>query len=180
MTDDNILTRLAAYYEVKGIAPNDFPDFRCRHKKACSAGSLQFTTTKASFVGPEYAKGNGPRLLFLSLDSGSAETDWRRRTIEAVQHDELREDVGALHKGKHWYLTHELAWVLLRHFHRLVSGEAHSTRRSISWDRANTCLGVAGRTERDYQIGHQSRPRQTNRVATRSCDPAPPIRVRDG
>ena len=44
-------------YEVKGIAPNDFPDFRCRHKKACSAGSPHFTTTKASFVGPEYAKG---------------------------------------------------------------------------------------------------------------------------
>ena len=115
MTDDNILTRLAAYYEAKGIAPAD--PFRCRHVKECSTGSPLFTTAKASFVGSEYAKGNGPRLLFLSLDSGSAETDWRRRTIEAVQHHELQENVGALHKGKHWYLTHKLACVLLRHFH---------------------------------------------------------------
>ena len=105
-------------YEVKGIAPNDFPDFRCRHKKACSAGSPHFTTTKASFVGPEYAKGMACVCCFLSLDSGSAEADPRRKTLEAVQYHELREDVDALHKGKHWYLTHKLAWVLLRHFHR--------------------------------------------------------------
>ena len=114
ITDENMLARLAAYYEVKGIAPHDF---RCCHAEACSAASPRFTTVKASFVGPEYAKGSGPRLLFLSLDSGSAEADPRRKTIEAVQHQELREDVGALAKNKHWYLTHELAWVLLRHFH---------------------------------------------------------------
>ena len=109
-----MLSSLAAYYGAKGIAPEDF---RCHHVAECSAESPRFTTAKASFVGTEYEKGNGPRLLFLSLDSGSAEVDPRRKTIEAVRYRELRENVAALHKNKHWYRTHELAWVLLRHFH---------------------------------------------------------------
>ncbi len=109
-----MLSQLIAYYDAKGIAPEHF---RCRYVAACSAESPRFTTAKASFVGTEYEKGNGPRLLFLSLDSGSAESDSRRKTIDAVRDHELREDVAALPKSKHWYLTHELAWRLLRHFH---------------------------------------------------------------
>ena len=50
MTDDNMLARLVAYYEVKGIAPDD--PFRCRHVEACRTESQRFTTAKASFVGP--------------------------------------------------------------------------------------------------------------------------------
>ena len=109
-----MLSHLAAYYDAKGIAPQDF---RCRHAAVCSAESPQFTTAKASFVGTEYEKGSGPRLLFLSLDSGSAEGDPRRKTIEAVRDHELRENIAALPNNKHWYLTHELAWLLLHHFH---------------------------------------------------------------
>jgi len=109
-----MLTTLSEYLDAKGILPQNF---RCRHAASCSAGSPRFTGAKASFVGTDYEKGNGPRLLFLSLDSGSAVDDPRRKTIEAVRVWELREDVAALPKNKHWYLTHELAWVLLRQFH---------------------------------------------------------------
>lgn len=41
----------------------------------------------------------------------------RRKTIESVRDHELRENVAALSPHLHWYLTHELAWLLLRHFH---------------------------------------------------------------
>ena len=113
-----MVSNLADYYDAKGIAPEDF---RCHHAAECSAESPRFTTAKASFVGTEYEKGNGPRLLFLSLDSGSAEVDPRQKTIEAVRYRELRENVAALHKNKHWYLTHELAWLLLHHIALLRS-----------------------------------------------------------
>jgi hypothetical protein len=52
---------------------------------------------------------NGPRLLFLSLDSGSAEVDPSVKTLEAVRRREVNCDVNALPRNKHWYLTHELA-----------------------------------------------------------------------
>lgn len=72
MEAEMMLSHLADYYATKGNLPEEF---NCRHEAQCRAGSPKFTTAKASYVGPEYEKGNGPRLLFLSLDSGSAESD---------------------------------------------------------------------------------------------------------
>jgi uracil DNA glycosylase superfamily protein len=109
-----MLQRLAIYYDSKGIAATNF---RCSHRHECAADSPRFTTAQESYVGPEYEKGNGPRLLFLSLDSGSAEGNPQVKTLEAVRQREMNCDVDGLPKNKHWYLTHELAWVLLRPFH---------------------------------------------------------------
>ncbi len=65
-----MLQRLYRYYEDKGILSTSFA---CLHKKQCSAGSPDFTGPKSAFVstGYENRSSNLPRLLFLSLDSGS-------------------------------------------------------------------------------------------------------------
>lgn len=121
-----MLDRLTVYYESRGIAA---ANFRCRQYSACAAGCSAFTTAKESFVGPEYEKGNGPRLLFLSLDSGSADQSPENKTLAAVREQELACEVEALPKNKHWYLTHELAWVLLRQFHPTLTIADHSCPR---------------------------------------------------
>ena len=108
-----MLERLTAFYESHGISP---VSFRCPSRSTCSANSPRFTEAKASFVGPSYEKRRLPRLLFLSLDSGSAEPDPRQRTAEAVRRQNLATDVEVLPKNKHWYRTHELAFHLLRQF----------------------------------------------------------------
>lgn len=108
-----MLAELLSYYRGHAI---DSEGFACRHFGSCSQAGGRFTTAKASFVGPEYERGSLPRLLFLSLDSGSATADATARTLQAVREQELATDVSALPKGKHWYETHELAFVLLRQF----------------------------------------------------------------
>ena len=71
-------------------------------------------------MGPAYGnEGRLPRLLFLSLDSGSAHKDPTKRTAEAVRNAELRDCVSSRlrkHKNKHWYRTHEMALKLLHPF----------------------------------------------------------------
>lgn len=109
-----MLTGLSAYYDRHGI---NTVGFRCSHQSACRATSPRFTTAKASYVGPEYEAGHGPRLLFLSLDSGIGVPDPTERTIQAVRRQTLACDVDGLPKGRHWYQTHEMAWLLLRPFH---------------------------------------------------------------
>jgi hypothetical protein len=101
-----MLQRLAVYYDSKGIAATNF---RCPDRHECAADSPRFTTGQESYLGPAYEKGNGPRLLVLSLDSGSAEVDPSVKTLEAVRRREVNCDVNALPRNKHWYLTHELA-----------------------------------------------------------------------
>ena len=76
-----MLRELNAFYESHGISP---VGFRCPSRAMCSANSPRFTSAKASHVGPSYEDGELPRLLFLSLDSGSADPDPRQRTAEAV------------------------------------------------------------------------------------------------
>ena len=90
-----MLDALKAYYEANGISALDF---RCQHAYQCGADSPRFTAAKESYVGPEYEAGNGPRLLFLSLDSGSADVDPFARTLAAVRAQTLVRDVATLPK----------------------------------------------------------------------------------
>ena len=108
-----MLERLTAFYESHGISP---VSFRCPSRSTCSANSPRFTEAKASFVGPSYEERRLPRLLFLSLDSGSAEPDPRQRTAEDVRRQNVDCNVATLPKNKHWYRTHEMAFELLRQF----------------------------------------------------------------
>ena len=108
-----MLDTLNAFYSSRGISP---VGFRCPFRPACSAGAPHFTEAKASFVGPRYEGRTLPRLLFLSLDSGSGRRDPHSRTVEAVRKRELARDVAALPRNRHWYRTHEMAFKLLRQF----------------------------------------------------------------
>ena len=70
---------------------------------------------REAFVGTEYEKGALPRLLFVSLDPGSSDVDPKRRTAESIRYREEHGcDVATLPKPRHWYRTHELAWILLK------------------------------------------------------------------
>ncbi|MDD2297747.1 MAG: uracil-DNA glycosylase family protein [Sphaerochaetaceae bacterium] len=76
-----------------------------------------FTGPKSAYVSAGYERGELPRLLFLSLDSGSAEREPDKRLPEAVRRqEEIDCAVLSLPKGLHWYRTHELAWYVLRKF----------------------------------------------------------------
>ncbi len=65
-------------------------------------------------MGPRYAARRLPRLLFLSLDSGSAPSDPQKRTIEAQRSGIASPDLGP--ENRHWHRTSELAHRLLRQF----------------------------------------------------------------
>ena len=107
--------QLTEYYKSYGISAIDF---NCPHYQSCSSTSPQtFTTAKESFVSSEYVKHELPRIVFLSLDSGSAEKDPNLKTLESVRiWEEEKENVLALPKNKHWYRTHELAHTILKNF----------------------------------------------------------------
>ena len=108
-----MLSDLHAYYDSCGIGALSFA---CPHHHQCAADSPRFTTAKEAYVGPEYEAGTLPRVLFLSLDSGSADSDPATKTLEANRAGMRTASVASFPKGRHWYETHELAWCLLRQF----------------------------------------------------------------
>jgi len=108
-----MLVELDSFYDSHDISP---VRFRCRNRWRCSAGSPSFTEAQGSLVGPLYEKRLLPRLLFLSLDSGSADRRPESRTAESKRRDALVEDVAELPKHEHWFRTHEMAFCLLRQF----------------------------------------------------------------
>lgn len=110
---DAILADLHAYYDAHGIGALNFA---CPHHQQCAADSPRFTTAKEAYVGPEYEAGTLPRLLFLSLDSGSADPDPATKTLEANREGMRAANVASFPRGRHWYETHELALTLLRPF----------------------------------------------------------------
>jgi hypothetical protein len=110
-----MLQKLRYYYEISGILSTSFS---CIYKNECQGNCETFTGPKSAFVSSGYCSSNNiPKLLFLSLDSGSGNPVPKNRLPLSVQHqEEIDTNILALHKGKHWYLTHELAWYILRQF----------------------------------------------------------------
>ena len=108
-----VLKKLRLYYDANGIGAQSF---RCEYSRICSSQQGSFTPAKESFVGSQYERGTLPRVLFLSLDSGSGESDPLQGTLDAIRHGTETTDVNSLPRGKHWYVTHEFAWLLLRQF----------------------------------------------------------------
>ena len=108
-----MLTDLRTYYDKKAIGALSFD---CTHVQQCAADSPRFTTAKEAYVGPQYETGTLPRVLFLSLDSGSAELEASARTLEANRMWMRAAAFASFPKGRHWYETHELAWAILRPF----------------------------------------------------------------
>jgi hypothetical protein len=105
---------LEEYYISCGI---EALHFTCKHEEDCSYGCESFTGAKASYVGSLYEARKLPRLLILSLDSGSGDIDPNRRTIKAVREIEENEYVTSeLPRNKHWYRTHQIAYEVLQPF----------------------------------------------------------------
>ena len=117
-----MLNQLENYYRTQGILATCFT---CRHQAECSGTNEAFTGPKSASVSKGYER-HRPRLLFLSLDSGSAEGNPEKRLPHAVRRGMENVDVGRLRRTeptKHWYRTHELAWYILKHFHENLEEE---------------------------------------------------------
>jgi hypothetical protein len=115
MENTSMLDQLKQYYSRNGISA---VNFHCPNYTSCSQHNpLNFTTAKESFVSSGYIVHELPRLLFISLDSGSGELNPVKKTLESVRHvEEFITNVYTLPKIKHWYRTHELAYTILRNF----------------------------------------------------------------
>lgn len=105
-----ITKELEIYYSEKGI---NAKNFNCSYKEKCSQGSEKFTEAKATFIPSKY-ESSFPKIAFLSLDSGSSEHDYERRTIDGVRKDNEQCIVNKLPKGRHWYETHCWATEILK------------------------------------------------------------------
>jgi len=76
--------------------------------------------------------------LFVSLDSGSGEkVDASRLPLAVRKQEEIDRDFSTLHKGKHWYRTHEIAWYIFRRFDPAITIE--ETRRYFAHANAAKC-----------------------------------------
>ncbi len=62
--------------------------------------------------------GDSVRVVVLSLDPGGREGkhDAKKRTLEAIQFEQGKEQPDGFHKGRHWYRTYETVSALLSHF----------------------------------------------------------------
>jgi hypothetical protein len=143
-----MLAELRRYYDSLGIGAERFA---CPRFPRCSEGAVQFTTAKEAFVGTEYERGAYPRLLFLSLDSGSADSNPTNRTLQAVRRHEMAERVDLLPRGRHWYVTHEMTWVLLRSFVPGLTVETTSAYFAHV-NSAKCCMNKAQRRQADDRL----------------------------
>jgi hypothetical protein len=111
-----MIEKLKKYYVDNGIYPINF---NCKHYTRCvskAQNKEKFTKGHGIWVGTEYEKGKVPKLLFLSLDSGSAEQDPNKRTMEAAKEWNLKWLPGKGDKSRHWYRTHQFAWHVFNEF----------------------------------------------------------------
>ncbi len=144
-----MLQELENYYARNGILSTSFT---CSFKKDCQGDCDTFTGPKSAFVSSGYADNELPRLLFLSLDSGSGDPIAENRLPAAVRkQEEWERDSLAGHKSKHWYRTHELAWFILKQFNqRLKIGEAR--RFFAHANSAKCCMNKKQRKKADRKL----------------------------
>ena len=148
---ETMFQQLYRYYEDKRILSTSFT---CTHKEQCSGNSPEFTGPKSAFVSTGYEnKSCGlPRLLFLSLDSGSGDKNDRNRLPKAVrQQEEIDRDVLALPKHKHWYRTHELAWYIFKQFDPCMRVE-DAKKHFAHANSAKCCMNKPGRKQADKAL----------------------------
>lgn len=109
-----MIEELQNYYNKNGILSTSFA---CAYKNQCQNDCAEFTGPKSAFVSSGYAGNLLPRLLFLSLDSGSGDKiNENRLPLSVRQQEEIDRNVLSLRKYKHWYRTHELARYIFKRF----------------------------------------------------------------
>jgi len=132
-----MILQLRQYYRAQGILPQDF---HCKHYQNCLGDYSKFTKAKATFIGTEYEKGTLPRLLVISLDPGNSQWLKSKRTIRSVRRISQGVDVLSLPKNRHWYRTHELAWILLHKiFENTYGKEINIEKITPYFAHLNTC-----------------------------------------
>ena len=144
-----MLRELEDYYAKNGILSTAFT---CKFRNDCQGNCEAFTGPKSAFVSSGYADNELPRLLFLSLDSGSGDPIAENRLPAAVRkHEEWERDSLAGPKGRHWYRTHELAWYILKKFNpRLKIEEAR--RFFAHANSAKCCMNKKQRKKADKKL----------------------------
>ena len=147
----DMLKKLDAYYKENGILSTSFT---CEYKENCKSNCTSFTGPKSTFVSSGYEKNQLPRLLFLSLDSGSGEKIDEKRLSQAVREQE--EDITKfenMKKNKHWYLTHELAWYILHKFDKNKIKDIKNTRNYFAHaNSAKCCMNNKQRSKADARL----------------------------
>jgi hypothetical protein len=106
-----MIERLKRFYDENRISPLNF---NCQYFSSCiqvAKDPSKITKGNAPYIGTEYEKGDVPRLLFLSLDTGNSELDPNTRTFEFSR----KWCLAWLPKNRselelHWYRTHQFAW----------------------------------------------------------------------
>jgi len=122
-TEAIMIEKLITYYKDKEIYPIGF---NCKYLSSCISKAEKkekFTRGHGIWVGTEYEKGQIPRLLFLSLDSGSAEIDPQKRTMEAARQWNEKWLPGKGDKPKHWYRTHQFAWHIFKELKKTLGAD---------------------------------------------------------
>jgi hypothetical protein len=114
-----MLDKLRNHYDCLGIGAERFA---CRHERSCRSVCADMVTPREAFVGSLYEAGLLPRLLFVSLDAANDHPgrEPSKRTLAYMRYWEengktLPEGCQPerLHKGRHWYETHRLAYEML-------------------------------------------------------------------
>lgn len=120
-----MLRALKKHYDECGISAINF---NCKHYKECRSTSQdksKFTTAREAYVGQYYGKRGLPKLLFLSLDPGNSDgrgnkiEDRESRTIRGMRKGNLRLSPQDMPKQRHWYKTHQFAWVIIDEIKKL-------------------------------------------------------------
>ena len=113
---DQMIEKLKKYHVDNAISPLNF---NCKYFSSCVSKAQnkgKFTKGHGIWVGTEYEKGKVPKLLFLSLDSGSAELDPNKRTMEAAMKWNQAWLPGKGDKPRHWYRTQQFAWHMFNEY----------------------------------------------------------------
>ncbi len=144
-----MLRKLERYYARNGILSTSFT---CEFKNDCKGDCEAFTGPKSAFVSSGYAKNSMPRLLFLSLDSGSGEKNAEKRLPGSVrQYEEFDRNFDRLPHGKHWYRTHELAWYIFKKFNPQIRRE--EVRKFFAHaNSAKCCMNKKKRKKADKKL----------------------------
>lgn len=145
-----LIDDLHRYYECEGILATRFT---CRHQAVCCGDSEMFTGPKSAYVGEHYDDAHSlglPRLLFLSLDSGSAERVPERRLPGAVRRQTAELDLGP--KNRHWYRTHELAACISSRVRGPPMTPVETKRHLAHANSAKCCQNMPGRRQADARL----------------------------
>lgn len=137
--------QLKNYYNKNGISALHF---RCDHYESCRGSCKKFVEASEASVGSEYEKHTLPRVLFLSLDPGSAESNPEARTLAVMRQGGVQ-DLGE--KNKHWYRTHELASIFLKHFKKGLNIEDVSPYFAHT-NSAKCCMNKDENSRADYRL----------------------------